>query len=724
VHAAHRAWRDGKAWMDTLSCEVLRVFLASTQPQKKLESSPGSAFDGLVFQSMRAQGSLGGKGTRLKVTSEEQDLTATMQDLSYDAVMRRAVLVDSDQVVVQRGHTTFQCPQIGLQHSETNGLEYLECRGAGQMEVMEASLGPQPLTARWKSRVQVSPDPQAGVHQIRIEQNAQLSIPERFGIAADVLRLWVDMNRMPTGSAVASETGNALSRPLPLKRARAEGRVRFDSAQLEVKRANLIDAVIQPGVIGEQQKSDGGLAALGSSNDKAASPDQQQEPAPWLVEADELHLNLIHDPLVSGIDLRTLKGTGGIVVTHEPDRPLSIGSQSASGPIMMTGSQLQVDNQGGYQQVLTLWGATNPQGELTNAEVSIGKTKLWGGQLTLSRNENRFDVPGPGGLSVPLPKSTAGTGPAVPSASGPQMLDIIWGEGMTFDGQAARFWGKITASVPSDEESISRLLCEDLTAELNQRLSFIDPQARTGELAIERITGRHHVTLEAFEIHQSKVLALRRALVSAFWIEQSTGNFHADGPGEIHSWSLGDQVKFSPGESPQANQPAKTQNAESKWRYSGLTFAGTIDGNMNQNEATFRERVRAITAPVDKPNVIFRENQLSEETPEAANAVWMKCKELRVLRIMQKGQQNGTLEVFASGETELEGHVFRAYADELTYDERGGQFVLRGLGRDATLYFQPEIGKPPRPSAARLIQFNPAKRDINVNGLTGLNASY
>ncbi|SFH80702.1 hypothetical protein [Planctomicrobium piriforme] len=715
VRVTHRMNKLGKTLQDAIACEWLHLQFESTKPTAVVEEpSPKGAFEGLVFRSLRAQGSLAGKGTRLKVTSDEQDVTAVMQDLTYDAIQRRAVMVDQEQVVIQRGQATFLCPQIGVQHSATNSLEYLECRGPGQLEVLQEGLGTQPLMARWAARVQVSPDPEAKVHQIRIEQRAQLSVPDQFGVAADVLRLWVDLERVQSAQSGTGEPGKLLSKALPLKRARAEGRVQFDSSMIKVLRSDLIDAVITPGLLGE--KSPAANSPLGNSGN---SKEKEREQDPWTVEADELLLSLVHDSSVAAMDVRQVKGHGNIRIQHDPAEAMSMGPRKVDGPLVLTGVDLLAENAGGVQQTLIVRGEVDSNGQIQKrADISLGTTHLWGGQITFSRHENRVDVPGPGGLSVPIPRKQPA---AVPMA--PPILDIIWGEGMTFDGSAARFWGKITASLPSEQESISRLLCEDLTAKLNQRISFIDPQSRNGEINIESITGRHNVILEAYEYQQTKLSAVRRAEVAEFELQQSTGDFRGEGPGEIHSWTLGDQVRFTPGETPQANQPARS-SPSNKWRYSSVKFSGKIDGNMNRNEARLNDRVEVITAPVDKPMVKFDRDKLSAKTPEAENAVWMKCHQLRIVRELLADQKTSSVEVFATGATELEGHAFHAYADELTYDESRGQFVLRGLGREATLYYQQEVGKPSTTSAARHIQFTPAKREIAINGSTGLNGSY
>ena len=79
------------------------------------------------------------------------------------------------------------------------------------------------------------------------------------------------------------------------------------------------------------------------------------------------------------------------------------------------------------------------------------------------------------------------------------------------------------------------------------------------------------------------------------------------------------------------------------------------------------------------------------------------------------------MELLAYEHTELEGQVFHATADEITFDEHRGRFILRGQGRDARLHFQEAPGAPINTTENRLIEFIPSKPSITLDGSTGLN---
>lgn len=725
VQVVHIADPQGTPRKDSIDCAWLQIQLDSTAPtDEKSESPHGAAFDGLTFRSLRAQGSENGHGSRLKVTSDDQQLVATMQDLAYDSTRRRAVLIDQKQVEIHRGNTRFVCPQIGLQHSVDNQIEYLECRGAGQMDVIPERAGDPPVVARWAGRVQVQPDPAAQVHRIQLEEQALLGVPGQFGIAADTIFLWVDLKRAqnmsgPSSTPSRTEPGgpaNLLANTLPLKRARAENNVLLDSLLLKVERSQLIEMVIHPGLIDDPSKN----TPAGGSSSTSPRSTPRPEDRPWIVEADSLHVDLIHDSGKAALDVREIIGAGKVTVQHDAGPAPRMANQPVNGPLKLQGESLLVKNQGGLHQLLTVRGELGPQGDVVqNASVSMGASTLWGGQITLARDENRVDVPGPGGFSVPL---TQGLNGQAAKGDGNGKLDVVWQEGMSFDGLVARFWGKVTAAVPGEQKSITRLLCEDLSATLNHRISFADPNQQPPDLTISEIEARHHVVVESIEYALNQLAAVRNSTLAAFKVNLETGNFQGDGPGVIDSWSMGNAMKFSPGESPQANQPAKP--SDTRWRYSSVRFAGRIDGNINRNDATLRERVEVLTAPVEKAKTKFLREQLSEASSEAANAVWMKCHQMRIIQKPLPGKAEKTFEVYATGGTELEGHVFRAVADELTYDEQYGLFTLRGLGKEAHLYHQQQAGGPVNPFSASQIKFVPVKREIVIDGSSGISGSY
>src|SRR5690606_29798404 len=107
---------------------------------------------------------------------------------------------------------------------------------------------------------------------------------------------------------------------------------------------------------------------------------------------------------------------------------------------------------------------------------------------------------------------------------------------------------------------------------------------------------------------------------------------------------------------------------------STISFSGTIQGNLEQKIAHLNnQRIEMLTAPVDQALVLFRRDQISSDTKAAENAVWIGSRNLRVLQQEFGGRVYWN--IFARESTELEGKIFRAVADELSFDERLGKFM-------------------------------------------------
>jgi hypothetical protein len=291
---------------------------------------------------------------------------------------------------------------------------------------------------------------------------------------------------------------------------------------------------------------------------------------------------------------------------------------------------------------------------------------------------------------------------------------------MAFDGLTVSFWGAVTAAVPTDQTGVSRLLCENLNAQLNRKISFTQPEAAPADLGIETVEARHHVVLEAYQYEQRSLAAVRRGELSSIRLVQSSGEFEGAGPGELSSWTRGGNVKFASSEQAEANQPARQTTP--RWQYANVRFEGQIRGNMRRHDAVLDDRVKVIAAPVGEALTRFQSSQITEATPEAENAVYLQCDKLRIVQPAAPNQERRYTEIFATGGTDLEGHVFRAKADELTFEERLGRFTLRGLGRDARLFHQPQPGVRANTSEARMIIFEPATRYVSTDRLKGINS--
>lgn len=728
VEVTHLA-PDGKGVSrNRLTSEQLSLQFVSTapvpvDPQPGESLDQGKFLDDLKLSEIRALGTtegLGGRRSQVKLTSEEHDLAATMQELHYHLIERTAHFFDPQGVIARRGAGTFHCPDVLLIHREDRQLERLECRGAGQLLVGHEKLGEGRAEVKWEGQVIAAPDPQGTRHIVEVQENAQLLFPGlehadggrqlEMGIAANLIKLWVDLDQ----AQKLESRGPLLQETLPLEQAEAIGEVAMVSSDLVIEKCDRALIVLEtPDSIRAQSGKTESLVSATDDDSHAAplSRNRDSNRSPVRVSTDNLQVSLVHDRQMGRIDLHRVVGEGKVRIRHQPSEQTAASRVDQDNPVvLLTGTRLIAENQGPSAMAVTLLGIVDKFGEVTHpAELQFGDVRIAGANLTYLQAQNQVAILGPGAFQLPVSRNLDGD-----PLDHPAFLEVVWQERMTFDGLDAKFLQAVSCSLKGHQENISRVNCDDLTVRLNQKVAFQQNAPDTDDLDIEWIHARNGVELEAYQFEQAKLKTIHLAKVSEFRIQQQTGDFVGVGRGEIQSWTLGDQIRLAPTDTVESNQPIRNQD-EPHWRYSRLEFSGKLTGNFLEKTAQFdRQRIRILSAPVNQAKAKFSEDDVSS----VSNAVRLDC---RSLKIFQRDYQDRPYwELFAQEVNELEGQVFRAVADELSFDERLGRFILRGIGKDATLYFQERPGASFSPSSHRLIEFIPRKRSITVDGSSGL----
>ncbi len=714
VKVTHLEPDDGKVLAETLEGERLRLQFES-DPATAEEEKSDEFFDDLVLREVRAFGStqngLVDRNSQIQIHSEQQKLHATMQNLSYDIVTRTAKFLDPKQVIVNRGDATFACPNVLVEHTDENKIQKIECRGPGRIRVTHQRFGNSHAEASWMGEVNVFPDESGPLHVVELLEHAQVVIPEmerpsgertfEMGMAANQLRLWVDLDK----AELVEDQSAILKQELPLTRALAAGNVKMVSKDVIIEDSDLINVSLVPGVVNVVPKN----KILGASynDDRQDSKDRD----PIYVSTEQIQIDLIHDQNNGKIELKKLDGVGNVNVRHQPEPSESLQQLGGDSPVVLTGTRVVATRNGSENQQVTVLGTLDQFGEIeTPATVEFGPTRIGGANLGFHQKRNEVSVIGPGAFLIPVTRDLDGK-----ELEHPATLKVEWQEKMVFNGLDARFFEAVSCSLSGHQESISRMNCNDLTVRLNQRISLLEKPDPRKKVDVQSIHARLGVQLESRKFEGTKLVGVYQGELAEFNINQQTGDFVGLGDGEIHSWSLGDGLKLAPSDSAEANQPIQSDDDEKKWRYSRLKFSGKLTGNFEEKVANFeRQRIGILSAPVEQAQVKFNEDHVSM----VKDAVRLDC---RTLKIFQKEFNDRPYwELFAQNVNELEGQVFRAVADELSFDERLGRFILRGIGKDATLYFQERPGASFSPSSHRLIEFIPKKRSITVDGSSGL----
>jgi hypothetical protein len=324
---------------------------------------------------------------------------------------------------------------------------------------------------------------------------------------------------------------------------------------------------------------------------------------------------------------------------------------------------------------------------------------------------------------VPVHQSITGEPLAIPS-----LLDIHWTRQMTFDGALAKFTEGVRTRL---EDSVMR--CDEMTVALNRRVDFTDRRPSTRGLSIQTVKCLNGVDVEFYSWEERELIGVTKGRAAEFTLHYDTGDFDARGPGHFDGWQKGDgqRVEIEPNSIARANQPVEADPLE--WEFSNVHFAGKITGNFQKRRATLHDRVRVLYAPVERALQVFVRDDLSMDTPSSRNAVWLGCDELQITlhprppssasRQPEGEKPRDFVQLLAVGKlsrVELEGRLFQANADTLSYDEATKLFTLRGLGANkASIAYQQRPATPYQEANGQTIQFNPARQSVSVQGSDG-----
>ena len=725
---------DNPAESDQLSCEWLELFfdeaqevIAGIEETDVADVQQASAksedddelpnpFEGLTFTRLMAI------GDKAALKSDEHRLVANMNELHYQAATGTAVLIDKDAVRVQRDDTKLMSPRITVLRGIDETDRSLACEGEGQLEQRNPKDGSVLVQASWSNLLRVATDVETGLTVVQVEGDARVVQPERQGMLADRITLWLDAEQSDEeddGRPGLSDRFDPDSLDaLPLKFALAEGNVTMEGADFYLE-TDRLKASFEEGAV-TKPIEDGRGVARRDRGAKAATRDN-----PWIVQAHFVDVRIIQDPASKEIDVAEATAEGAVLMTHQDKPANGRRGGKAPAPIAIAGSRLHLVNGGGVDQVIHLTGSP--------AKVERGEVHLEGNDLHLDRLKNVATVIGKGMLQFPVSSDlVAGQTAEGDSAAEVMLMDVLWEEGMTFDGVKAQFLRDVQLKLNE-----SRLYCEEMDVHMDRRVLFSQTESDSESPGLAQVSCRDGVRLEFYDWDgtRTRLTGIRKAQLAEFTLDHQSGEFGGLGPGVVSDWSLGGDrpISIAPKAVAQANQPADSDRL--KWDYTKVEFTEKITGNVQHRLIQLHGRVRAIYAPVENVNETFSRADLSGEAPNAEDAVWLGCDKLSVTLhpweaaapLATEDESEDDSRFYAmirgSGHCELEGKVFRAVADTLSYDQSKELFTLKGMGtREASIYLQENPGDDPKRLPSQVIEFIPSQKHVNLDRSSGIQA--
>ena len=671
--------------------------------------------------------------SRVRFASDENSLTATMDQATFDAIEGELSITDPAQSEIERhdlkaGTVTrllTRRMQIGLEAVEQpasassrtsfqpvrrkfGAVDWVICLGVGRMLHLDEATGETMLDASWNEKLTLSSDESASDRTtaprlLEILGKATVVHGIDRALQADSLTLTLPADVFQSIDGQSRPKGTAT---LPVRRALAKGNVRFDALEA-TGRTDSLDVLFvagKPPVAAGREKPE--------DRSQPGRKGSQKTVPPWdLRLCQRIEAEVVVDPETQDAGLKTASVQGPFEI-HRPELVKGATDQS-DGPITIKAQRLQVTNDGDERQVIVLLGRMHGNRCVERARIEAGVSALEGQQIELDRAQSTMRVGGQTQVTWPVAGDL--TGRKLQKA---MLMNIGCVDGLTFDGQEATFSRNVVVKM----EDESQMSCEDLIVRLDRPWSFKnETRGKQPEVAVIRSPGR--VTVNMIEWEKSFLARKVDAEFGSFEVhpQEGDGAFQGSGPGTIKQWQRGSfHFRVAPEASASANRPAAS--AELPWNYVRLDFEGKVTGNVHQRFATFDERVKAIYAPVGQAGTPFDRQQLSSETESAKRAVWVGCDQLNVSLSEPKPEAaNGFITLNAKGAVNLEAQKVQANAYQISFEEEKDVFELRGRGEQmASVYFEsgPERGVMP----GRVIQFNPktgTHRIVEAGTVTG-----
>ncbi len=674
---------------------------------------------------------------KVKFTSEENSLTAAMDRVTFNALDGVLSITDPVQSEIERhdpkaGTITRLLTRrllLGLESVETDrspqkspefqpirrkfgGVEWIMCAGLGRLLHLREATGETLLDASWNEKLSLSPDessadPRTAPRLLELTGKATVIQGIDRGVQSDVLTLTLPPDVFH--ALDAPDNARAPKTSLPVRRAHAKGNVRFSALEAE-GRTDVLDVLFVPGMPpatqGRSPKPAGARATRGEP--------VRQSP-PWnLKQCQRIEAEVVLDPETMDAGVTTATVVGPLVI-ERPELTRNA-TDPADGPVRIAGQKLLVTNGGADRQLVVLQGRMHGGRCVERALLRAGVASLEGQEIQLDRARSTMNVAGQTQVTWPIAGDLTGRQLAAPT-----LMTVSCADGLTFDGQEARFLRSVVVRMQDE----SQMSCEELIAGLDRPWSFgaETQSAARPEVAIIRSPGRVRVNMLEWE--KSALSRVVDVELGAFEVHprEGDGAFRGRGPGTMTQWQRGSfHFRVTPEASASANRPAAS--AELPWNFVRLDFEGRVTGNLHQRFATFEERVKAIYAPVGQARTPFDRQALSGESESAKRAVWVGCDLLNVsLSPPKPGAPNGFITLNAQGRVELEAQKVQANAYQISFEEEKDVFELRGRGEEmASVYFDagPERGRIP----GRVIQFNPktgSHRIVEAGTVTGGN---
>jgi hypothetical protein len=747
---------------DQLSCRLLEIHFADGSARQ--QGSSGStgpvelnASADLQLESIKAW------GHPMMVRSSVSDMEARCDRLEYHIGNRRVRLYGKDGMTVRHAANSVETTELEYELHPAGQLGRLWVAGPGSFRSQVGDGRTRTAIASWKKDLYLRPQDEQ--HVLSLLGGALIRLQGTGSVTADEIHCWLQEHvDDQVGSVRGMEqettesrwpTGSTQTRIEP-RRLLARDRVTIESPQLIGQSSELVVWLTKSQTDGtpsllEARNSD----STETSSELRTGVNQSQPPGHFISRpvsrkrtTDNSRTQNVSLSGSAGGPSHSLLGSVRPMPESLPKQRVaesnltpgsrSVGASRFQRQYRLQGNQIRLDLQtdAGWNHPMIKNVAVdgeahlsekskNPSGqgglivngktlEMRNANSSRAEFVVTGTPctiqsqgLTMSGNRvflnqftNQMRIDGPGWMTLPLDRDLDGQ----PLAQ-PEKIRTSWQGRMKFDGAQIHFEGEV------DVRATNRWITSDLlVATLSRRIDFTGEVSRDTDDLLRRVEFTGHVRVENRTYKERQLVSVDTLDLRFLSMDHRTGKIFGTGPGEVTTIRTGQSESAlwsrSPGQLP-------TRESDTNGLVLiNVAFQKAMQGNFHQRQIHFEDEVVTVYGPVD-----HWEQELDPDFPQqlGPRGFVLNCNRLSFFDMRRQNSKSSAYELFATGNSTVEGETFFARSQSITYATAKEQLILEGGSRSrAVLWYRQRAGSAANRIPARKIIYWPRMKQYEV----------
>ncbi len=737
---------------DQLFCSKLTLLLQPVVREPDAEKSNSTQ---LQLSSIQAE------GPRVIFTSSEQNVTATMNRLTYSIEKREMELAGSvtattgrlKPVQIHQKGSVLTASRIVVVHDAENSIQSIRCLGAGQIgrsdlpsasETREATIDAnwtESLIFRQSPEQKVTLKGKANVSQVSPEEDT-----EGFRLSGELIEMTgtlatEDTTNTPSAKTSAQNGGIDLSRINPKQMTASRNVILAQKGVTGNVREKLTVNFVAVSGISEPRNGVTTVSQTASRENATADSETNTR------ETENTgHTEFSCDTAQASVEFSRGDGKkpsgefrdvwllGKVTVAHK--------ALKQEGNFLAEGNALSAESGFSGSQEINLYG--DP------AVVRRASDRIEGPQINLkelqrgtSVAQREARVEGSGSIRFVVSQGLNGK-----QSQRPSLLEIYWTESMVYSDQTADFVGNIRAVMSNEMDHKLELTCASMKVyfvegfELqrsNQKkeknaFQVAGSSSRPSEDPIERIECNSKVVVDIDQMKDGVVESRNHAEFSDLTVNLKTGTFSATGSGssgvvESTQPNSENSLRTTPRAVARANVAVSTPT--DAFVFVQARFIGSIEGNYKEKFVQLKQHVRGVFGPVREiGNRIVLDGLAINDMPP--NTGSMRCENLSFYQIGTNDDQPSQFAMVAESNTSdgyvgtrapchLESLEISGDADKITFDSSKQQFILRAdKGRQATVAYRRTPGAAPEMLSGQQFEYYREKNEIRATEITGV----